>query len=233
MKLGRLPARQLFGLGDLADYALGKIPAPPTSAHYGHLVKDYPMDGNDQYGDCTIAAAAHCLQTFNAEVRNLTVSIPTEAECVSTYFQLTGGPDSGLVESDVLSTWKNKGLWSHKIQAYVPVKTGSIKEIHQATAFYGACYLGVQMTDQGETEFGNNEPWTVGGSVIGGHAIPIVGYDSNLVYVVTWGKIWAVTYPALEAYLEEAWAVIAPEFVTVGKGPLLDLPQLEADLSAI
>ena len=231
-KYGKLPAQKLFGVGTLADYATGRLPAPPAQAHYGHLVKDFPMDGNDQYGDCTIAAVAHMLQAFNAEVRG-TDTIPTERECVSTYLQLTGGQDSGLVEVDVLNHWKNQGFWGHKIAGYAPVPTNDLTQLHQAVAFYGGAYLGVQIPQSAETQFDDGLPWTVvpGSPIVGGHAIPIVGYDPNFVYVVTWGAIAAVTYPWLAHYLDEAFAIIAPEFVAAGRGPVLALAELEADLA--
>lgn len=234
-KYGKLPARKLFGVGTLQDYASGKLPAPPADAHYGHLVSSgYPMDGNDVYGDCTIAAVAHMLQTFNAEIR-VQIPIPSSAQVVDTYFQLTGGQDSGLVEVDVLNHWKNSGFWGHKIAGYAPVPTNDLTQLHQAVAFYGGAYLGVQIPQSAEQQFNNGQPWTVvpDSPIVGGHAVPIVGYDPSFVWVVTWGALQSVTYPWLATYLDEAYAVIAPEFVTAGRGPVINLSQLESDLVVV
>lgn len=237
LKLGRLPARRPFGLGDLVEYVQGKLPAPPADVHYGGLVKSgFPMDGNDQYGDCTIAAVAHMLQTWNAETEEAD-KIPTEQQCIDTYFQLTGGVDSGLVEADVLSFWYRSGLWGNKIKGYAPVPINNLVQIHQAVAFYGGCYLGIEVPESAMQQFEVGEPWTVvpGSPIEGGHAVPISGYDERYVYVVTWGKIQPVTYPWLAAYLEEAWCVLPEEFSQRGHGPIpsIDFASLQADLKAV
>lgn len=237
MKYGRLPARTLHGIGFLGDYVKGRLPAPPPQAHYGSLVgaANFPVDGNDRYGCCTIAAAAHCIQLWNAEVQEDDF-VPSEQQVIDTYLSLTGGQDSGLVEADVLRTWQQDGLWGERIAGYAPVPTGSIRALQQAVAFYGTCYLGVVVTDVDEQRFADHEVWQPEprATPMGGHAVPVCGYDGSRVYIVTWGAIQAVTYPWLEAQLEEAWCVLPHEYEEAGHGPReIAWDDLRADLSRV
>ena len=86
-----------------------------------------------------------------------------------------------------------------------------------------------------ESAFQNGQPWTLDdldSPVVGGHCVPLVGYDSNYLYAVTWGKIQAIAYSAWHYISSEAWAVIPGEFQsTDGRG--ISLPALEADLAKI
>src|SRR5271167_4363067 len=108
MKLGRLPATRPAALSDLGVYATGKLPTPPRTVEVPKC--PLPIDGNDQFGDCTIAGVAHLISSWDAETKERD-PIPDETEVVSEYFNLTGGEDSGLNEADVLKTWHTTGLF--------------------------------------------------------------------------------------------------------------------------
>ena len=232
-RLGKLDATRPFGLKDLSAYANGPLPEPPAEAHYGHGLA-LPIDGNDQYGNCVAAGMAHCVTVWDHEVGE-NLHTPDANEVVETYFTLTGGIDSGLNESSVLTTWTKNELMGHTIAAFAPVGITNITEIHQAVAFYGACMFGIQCPDSAQQQFAAGEPWTVvpGATVEGGHCIVATGYDQQYVYCATWGGIAHVSYPFLAEYLDEAWAVIPDAFVKAGKGPLLDLATLKADIARL
>jgi len=231
-KLGRLDATRPFGLSDLTVYAAGKLPAPPASVAVPNA--QYPIDGNDQYGDCTMAGAAHLVAAWDTEV-GATDPVPLGVEVVDTYLQLTGGADTGLNEADVLQTWATTGLFGAKIAAYAPVDPSKIVELHQAVALYGGCYLGIACPESAQNQFGNNEPWTYvpGSPIEGGHCIVALGYTANELLCATWGGIAPVSYSFLAHFLQEAWAVIPNQFVEAGKGPELDLAALRADLKLV
>ena len=99
-------------------YLTAELPAPPATVDDYSKVGNgnWPMDGNDHYGDCTIAAAAHALQCWNA-VTAMQDQVPSEKAVVAQYLALTHGADNGLVESKVLKTWRTQGLWNNKIVA--------------------------------------------------------------------------------------------------------------------
>ena len=241
-RLGRLPARFPEGLKTLPEYVT--LPQPPSAAHWGHAVENQlGMDGNDTYGDCTIAGAAHALSIWNHEVDE-TIPVPGENECVSQYFILEGSPngepdpslDNGLNMADVLETWQTTGLFNGtKIAAYAPVKLDDLTTIKQVVAFYGACYIGVNLPESAQNQFPN--PWTVipDSPIEGRHCILATGYDQHYLYCATWGQLVAVAWDWFEKYTEELWAIFPQAFVDAGKGPLktADLAVLQAVLSSV
>ena len=232
-KLGKLAATKPFGIRDLAVYGRGPLPAPPASVDY-YTGLSLPLDGNGEFGDCVAAGMAHCIAVWDKEVSE-NLHIPDEQEVVNTYFHLTGGADSGLNESSVLTEWTRTSLMGHTIAAFAPVDTSRISEIQQAVAFYGACMFGIQCPDSAQRQLQENKPWTVvpGAQVEGGHCIVAVGYDHKYVYCATWGGVASVSYPFLSKYLDEGYAVIPDAFVRAGKGPDLDLATLRADLDCL
>ena len=231
-RLGKLPATRLAGVRDLAAYAVGKLPAPPAQVAVPKA--SYPLDGNSEYGDCVMAGCGHLVAAWDAETGK-TDPVPDQDEVVRTYFELTGGPDSGLNEASVLATWRAQGLFGERIAAYAPVSVSDIVSLHQAIAFYGGSMLGIACPQSAQQQFADGQPWTFvpGSPVIGGHCIVALGYDSEAVLCATWGGIARVSYPFLAHFMDEAWAIIPSEFVEAGKGPSLDLASLRADLDSL
>jgi hypothetical protein len=235
-QLGRLPAVRPHGLSDLAVYVKGKLPTPPASVAVPNA--QYPIDGNDTYGDCTMAGAAHLVAAWNAEMAE-SDPVPTSDQVVAEYFNLSGGADSGLAEADVLKTWQTTGLFGSKIAAYAPVNPDKLVAIHQAIAFYGAAYLGIACPESAQQQFGAGQPWTYvkGSPVEGGHCIDALGYTQTGLLCATWGGVAEVTYGFLAHFLDEVWCVIPDQIVEAGHGPsdgvpALDLAALQADLKS-
>lgn len=243
-KLGKLEPTRPDGVKDFIEYA-SKLPKPAKAIDYGTGIKSrsWGMDGNDTYGDCTIAGIAHLIHAFNLETAEHD-SVPGTAATDKEYFTLSGSPggqpdpqfDNGLVEADVLKHWRTSGLFGHKIAAYVPVKPTDTNALRQAIQFYGGAYLGVQLPESAEDQFNDGQPWTVvvGSQIAGGHCIVAVGYDANYLHCVTWGAEIKVAWDWWAHYGDEAWCVIASQDVEAGHGATgLDLKALEADLASV
>lgn len=230
--LGKAPAQRVHGLATLATYAQRRLPTPPVKVNAPNL--DWGMDGNDRWGCCTIAGAAHVVACANAEEHTADV-VPDTAAVVEQYLTLTGGTDTGLVEANVLRQWAGKGLFgANRIAGFAPVGR-SLTRLHQAVAFYGCAYIGVQLPRSAQEQFEAGKAWTVDpdSPIEGGHCVIIVGYDPHAVQVVTWGQVAEVTYPWLAAYCDESWAVITAEAVEAGRGPSLDLAAMRIDLGLL
>ncbi|KVX18166.1 hypothetical protein WL02_13885 [Burkholderia ubonensis] len=224
------------GLKDLRAYVKtgAALPPAPLSVDDYSEVTNWPMDGNNQYGDCTMAAAAHSIQAWNAVV-NRTDPVPSEPAVVTEYLKLTHGLDSGLVEANVLKTWRSAGLWGNKIVGYAPVNVHDLNQIKQAVHLFGLAYVGMQVPANAETQFDDGEAWTLAPGwqsqrIVGGHAVPIVGYDETYFYVITWGAVQKMAYDWWQTYGDEAWAILPQEFKEAGGYDNLNLPQLMADL---
>jgi hypothetical protein len=235
LELGKLPATRLAGVSTLGEYTEGKLPAPPESVKVPGDAADYPMDGNDQWGDCTIAGIAHLLAAWDILVDTKSIAVPDAAACVSLYEQLTGSstpPGPGLNETTLLAQWRTQGLFGNEIDAYAPVDYKNIVELHQAIAFYGAAYLGIVCPESAQQQFQDNQPWTyvAGSPVEGGHCIVALGYTPTALLCATWGGIAEVTYPFLAHYLDESFAIISPEYADAKQTPKLDLAALKQDL---
>jgi len=234
---GKLAPRFPVGLRDFSTYS-GALPYPASTVHHEQLVKTWPMDGNDQYGDCVAAAAAHMIQSWDATT-GVQLPVPTEQAVVSEYFTLTGGRDNGLVMSDTLNTWMHSGLWGNRILGYAPVKPTSQLHLKQAVNFYGAAFLGMQLPQNSMSQFDHGQPWSlVTGwqtqKIIGGHAVPALGYDANYLYVVTWGSVQKVAWDWYYVYGDEAWCVLPQNDLTAVKGMGgMNLASLKLDLPGV
>jgi hypothetical protein len=233
-KYGRLSARFPAGLRDLTHYAAGSLPKAPASVAVPDVA--FPIDGNDQWGDCGVAGAAHGFQAAAADTGEAE-AFPTADEVVSYYLQYTGGQDSGVVLSDFLAYVKQNGFYGHTVAAYAPVNVSDIPTLQFAVNAYDFAYTGITVTRAMEQAFGSGQPWTLGtaqGEPVGGHCVPIVGYDSTYLYCVTWGAVQPIAYSAWAHIASEAWAVITGEAVSAGTdGHGINLAALQADLGKL
>lgn len=241
MKLGRLPGTIPVGLKWLDDYIAGSLPRPPAKVEVPVPDPDpdgspWGVDGNDEYGDCGVAGLNHYFMA-DAAIAAAKEQFPDRTEIVQYYLHYTGGPDTGVVLSDFLAYARKNGFYGHQLSAYAPVRVHDIKTLHFAVWAYGAAYTGIQVTQGMMTAFGQGKPWTLETLLSpeeGGHCVPIVGYDSKHLYVVTWGKVQAISYAAWHYMSDEAWALITGEFVAKGgdnRG--INLAALTADLSKL
>jgi hypothetical protein len=141
------------------------------------------------------------------------------------------------VLSDFLAYVKKTGFFGHTMSAYAPVKVHDIPSLHFAVWAYAASYTGIKVTQAMMNAFQEGLPWDLDdmfSQVVGGHCIPIVGYDSQYLYAVTWGKVQRISYAAWHYMSTEAWAVISGEFVTKGSDNRgLNIAALQADLSKL
>ncbi|WP_042386621.1 hypothetical protein [Streptacidiphilus melanogenes] len=236
-KFGKLGPQFPVGLKQFTAYAAAPLPKPPAAVDWATKVDDWPMDGNDQYGDCTMAAAAHLIQSWNAQTAQAD-PVPTEQQVVDQYFHLSGGKDTGLVESQVLAAWQKKGLWGNRIIAYAPVNVHAQTAIKQTISLFGGVYAGIQVPANAQLQFQDGKPWTLEENwqsqpIEGGHAVPLLGYDADWLYVVTWGAVQQVAWDWWQTYGDEAWAVLAQEYHEAGTVNGIDIATLTADLKQI
>lgn len=245
MKLGKLPARKDSIALKFAKYG-ANLPTPPAKAgHYSLEAADWGLLGNDQYGDCVWAGAAHETMLWNKEA-NADVSF-TPQSVLSDYSAVTGfnpndpNTDQGTDMQVAASYRRNTGVLDangnrHQVAAYVAVAPGNVAELKQAVYLFGAIGIGIQFPDSAMTQFNSGKPWTVvrGAQIEGGHYVPAVGYDARYVYVVTWGRVQKMTWGFFKKYCDEAVAYVSTEALTNGKSlEGFDAATLQQDLQEL
>ena len=234
-RFGRLPGVVPAGLRDLTYYAAGPLPQAPASVEVPS-VADWNVLGNDTYGDCGVAGLEHGFMAAAADTGEHE-NFPDDQQCVDYYLTYTGGQDSGVILSDYLAYVRRNGYYGHQVAAYAPVTIHDVPTLQFAAWAYDFAYLGINVTQPMMDAFDAGQPWTSSnaqGEVLGGHCVPVVGYDSTWLYVVTWGKVQQLAYPAWHQIADEAWAVIVGEDVSAGSdGHGLNLAALQSDLGRL
>jgi hypothetical protein len=240
-KLGRNPGHIPNGLRDLTWYVAGSLPRPPASVAVPTVPVDadgtvWGMDGNDTYGDCGVAAINHLLMAAASAVGVISgEEWPSDQQVVDYYLTYTGGQDTGVVLADFLAYVKKNPFYGHMVQAYAPVAVHDIPTLQFTVDAYTAAYTGIKVTQAMQEAFGEKRPWTLKdllSPVVGGHCVPVCGYDDSYLYAVTWGGVQAISYSAWHHMSDEAWAVI-PKELAGGDGRGVDLAALQADLAKI
>ena len=234
-KLGCLPGAIPTELKALTYYVAGDLPKAPATVKTPS-VSSWGMLGNDRYGDCGVAGIQHGLQADAAIVKS-NERFPSESQVVDYYLHYTKGDDSGVVLHDLLAYIRKHKFYDKTISAYAPVSINDVPTLQTAIWLYGFAYAGITVTSGMQKAFEDEKPWDAeacAGKPVGGHCVPIVGYDDHYLYCVTWGGIQTITYPAWHTISTEAWAVISGEFVARhGNGRGVNIDALNADLNKL
>jgi len=230
-----------------SNYVTPALPAPPDSVAYYQKVPTWPMYYNDQYGDCTCAAAGHMIQNWTANAA--TEISPPDPTVLKFYEHFVGTPppaDAGCDMLSVLKYWRKAGLGRHKVQAFTALKLQDQSQAQSAIDLLGGIYLGVELPDFAVQAGADwlTIPWAVppGGPVgnaapnpQNGHCIPAVGYDAEQLWIVTWGSLKSMSWDFYNAYADESYTIVSNDFLgATGNSPGgFDLAALEQDLAQL
>jgi hypothetical protein len=256
-KLGRKPAvaSKQSRLLKVPKYLnLVALPPAPATVSWQNAITQWQMLGNDTAGDCVVACSAHLQMGWAANSGNPPVVV-TDAQAMALYSQLTGydpstgANDTGLVITDYLDLWRSSGVFGNKIGAYVSLHEGDGNtpqpwnhSILMASIWlFGGVMAGVNLPKAWEGATTWTAPsrahrffgWAPGSW--GGHCVPMIGYDAQNVYVVSWGVVVPVTWAAIDMYFTEGYASIDPLWLSVaGVAPSgFDAATLVNDLPAV
>jgi hypothetical protein len=232
LKLGKKPARPdavTFKLAQFVDTAV--LPKPPR--HFGHealIGGNWGMLGNDAYGDCVWAGAAHETMMWNAEAgRGVGFN---DRAVLSDYSAATGfdprnpGTDQGTDMQAAASYRRKVGIVDdagrrHKVAAYLALEPGNVTQLYQAMYLFGAVGIGIEFPASAMDQFNNSKTWTLvrGSQIEGGHYVPLVAKRSH-VECVTWGRVQPMTLAFFGTYNDESVAYVSEETIaTGGKSP--------------
>ena len=227
------------------------------------LVYDWPMYANgpdagnppaspDGIGDCTCAEMAHAYTALGVYAGKPQVLFSDEAVIkaysdVSGYDPATGAGDVGCQMQDVLAYNRTTGMTDtegnvHKVIAYAALRNpADIGLLSRVLKTFGYVYLGVNLQQAQEDAFGQR-PWAYapGSPVLGGHCIGLhrrqpYGSRVGIFQMASWGALQPSTISFIQGCVEEAWAVITPDWIEANGSSMdgISLAQLEADMRFI
>lgn len=248
-RLGKRPARENSVTFKLERYLVTpRLPTPPLIFGDQDIVgPDWGVLGNNDYGDCVWAGAAHETMLWNKEAGQSIAF--TDGVVLSDYSAVTGFDPAHVEETDkgtdmqeAASYRQRTGVLDesgqrHKVLAYVALRAGDFDQLMLATYLFGAAGVGFVFPQSAWDQFDNNAPWDVvpGSPAKDGHYVPSVGRDAdgNLI-VVTWGRLQRMTPAFYTKYNDETVAYVTDEFLQNDKSRLgFNRQQLLDDLGAI
>lgn len=249
-KLGKTiatPDERDFKLSRYLDIAL---PKPPKVFGFGLLYKDWKTYGNDRWGDCVFAGAAHETMVWTKLRHGNPVSF-SDGAVLSDYSALTGfdphdpSSDQGTDMGEAAKYRQKTGVVDdhgnrHKIAAYVWLDKGDWSQLVTAMFIFGCVGIGFYFPETAWDQFDQGLPWeptNLDSPIDGGHYVPGVGTQmaSDWLACVTWGKRQIMSREFYEDYSDEAVVYLSEEQIrSDGKGLHgFDLATLNADLAAL
>jgi hypothetical protein len=234
------PPAERFAIQYVSSYLREPLPAPAYPVDVSAGITDWGMLGNgpdptcttypNGVGDCTFAGRQH-YRMAKAGAGGETEQWETSDQLVAEYLSYDHGQDQGAQIADLLLFWYQAGT----ILAFAPVDHTSPEAVDAAMAAFHGAYVGVNLTDDADTLFGQGQPWTTANGEqpdpSDGHCIVKVAADgSQLDTWVTWGALQQSTLAWTAACLDEAWVVITAEDAAAAN---LDVAALRADIDAL
>lgn len=245
-KLGKRPARHDPRTLRARQYLPPTLPAPPpcdwsTSArHLGPML-------NDRIGDCGLAGPGHYVQLATAA--NGREFVPPDADIERAYrdvghYDGTPETDNGVFLIDSMNYWRRPtGIAGHSILAYASVDLHDVDAFRRAVYYYGPLVIGLALPQSSELQDNAGE-WSLamGGTKgdpspgsRGGHCVLASGWNDAGVPVITWGLRFTLTWDFLDAYCDEAYAVVSDDWGDADGAPGSELmiDELFADLAQV
>lgn len=238
----------------LADYLdMSRLPAAPAQDIDALKVlprAGWGMYGNDEVGDCVIAGAMHehlFWGTTTGRPPTFTTQNALDAYSAITGFDPNAGPpgenptDQGTDPRKAAEYRRTTGIvdaygQTHKIAGWVAVNPANRAHMLAAIHLFGAVGLAIAVPDSAPAQFHDGKPWTpvAGAQIEGGHYICDVAYDTDWLYVVTWGRVQPMSWSFLGDYCQLALAYVSTDLLAHGKSPDgFNLKQLQQDLAAV
>jgi hypothetical protein len=253
-KLGRLARSHNKNIPMLHTLTAGQVlpPVVPSVDYTQKMPANLGVMKNDTLGDCTCAAYYHAIQVWSA---NTSGQIDTEpdVDVVNLYEQACGykpsqgGEGPGGNEQHVLTFILKKGApygangqQRHNIIAFVEVDVKNIDNVKRTIYDCGVSYIGFNVPQYIMPPGEDPLPvWDLNpkadNTIVGGHAVVLAGYDANGARVISWGQYYTMTWAFFEKFVDEAYAIADPEWISAKKTTPggLTVQQLEQAMQAL
>lgn len=226
----------------LSDYVGSGLALPSAcdwspAVRHGLFESGWPLYGNDAIGDCTIAAAAHMIELWSANVGSEIV--PSQADVLAGYKAVSGydgtpETDGGCAELDVLNFWRQTGIAGTHINAFAAVDWNNADHVRAAILWFGGLYIGLVLPNSARAQLIWDDTPNDGGDW-GAHAVNVVAYSPGMYDCITWGQKKRMTERFFRSRCDEAYAILyGPWVASSGVSPSgLNADQLQQDLADI
>lgn len=205
-----------------------KFKAPALPIDWAKTI-NFPMDGNDRYGDCYYAAMAHFFDTMHgnngiAKSFSLGTFASGGTGILNRYRVLSGG-DNGLNDSDIQGEGMNRycaDITDTKFVSWANVDVTSPAAVQTAIYNYGAIFFTFAVPNVWINNSDTGAIWDTGTpNQNNGHAVIWNGVDKDGKYKLqTWGSYVWITVHGVAVCDPAGWVAFTPKwFNTAGYAP--------------
>jgi len=215
-KLGKLAPINRRSINAANFFQIAGVPDHPTTSVAPAL--GYPMDRNNEAGDCVVAGLDHALQAIAAQLGVPRTNWPDSK--LLQYYQtqnpnFRGWSDAGDEERDggmVIQTFLEFLIKRKEIVAFGRVDVDSPEVLRAATYVGLAIVTGedLRVAQQSQTTW----DYVKGSPDWGGHCTCTVGYVPDQQTGVSWGQIQPMTDRFVAEQVDEAWMIITQDMLT-------------------
>jgi hypothetical protein len=224
--LGKKPARHAakFKFSDIFDAS--KLPTPPAVFGHYQAVKEWFGLGNNDFGNCVWAGAAHETMLWSVAGGRPRAHF-TIYDVNSAYTAVTGfdphrpATDQGTDMKDAADYRVKTGVVDtsgvrHKIDSYAALQPANYDEAVLAAWLTGALGIGLQLPAEALQQFDEKQTWSVPAQphIAGGHYVPGVGRNAagNMVFV-SWGALGDMNQAFYERFNDETFCYLSLELL--------------------
>ena len=205
----------------------------------------------DSLGNCTCAAVYHAIQVWSSNAGTLIETEP-DTDVRQLYIQACGynprvpGEGPGGNEQKVLTNLLNKGApfgpagkQRHTIAAFVEVDPRNIDDVKRTINDCGLAYIDFNVPQfimpAGKPPLSVWSAQATNITIVGVHAVVLVGYDATGAKVISWGPYSTMEWRFFSAYVDEVYAIADQLWIDQGgKTPGgLTLAELEQHMASL
>lgn len=215
---------------------------------FGATGLEWGMLGNDTFGDCYWASAAHEVMAEATQAgRNPQFETENVLESYAKYLKLKSvsdlneETDQGTDAREGAAFRKENGVedshgHGHRIGAYTFVEERDYNLIKSAVYDFEGVTVCVELPESAEERFETGIwDYVKGSPIAGGHAIAGVNVKDDELYIVSWGKEVKMTEAFIEHYLQTVVVYVSGSTLN-GEGKTvegLDIEALRSSLASL